>query len=136
MAVTVTRTFSGEEKTFPTYTALWRWIVANNPQAGHHRTVGHFYLGTLNHRGQVGASDLYWANQRLGGWTVTADQLHALLRLQNRYRTYVHHLTEVLPEWRETGRIPWMDNSVDVIETNKWGCTRRRQIVAPHGDLC
>ena len=57
-------------------------------------------------------------------------------RLSERYRSLVNYCREVLPEWREVDRIHWADNSVDVVEEDRDGNRRNRQLVAPHGDRC
>ena len=53
-----------------------------------------------------------------------------------RYRRFYYYLTEILPEWKETKKINYMDNSVEVEEVDKNGNKRQRMTVSPHGDLC
>lgn len=68
--------------------------------------------------------------------TITSAHLTTMRRAQRRYLEIVHYLREVEPEWQETRRISYMDNSVVAVETNKYGQTRNRAITPPSGDAC
>ena len=139
MAVTLVAVFPGgrdEDKVFRSYPELLRWLTATIQQAGWHRTPATFYLGSRNRDGTVSGYSLHVINQGVWRWRMTAEQLSTLLTLQDRYRRYCHYLTEVLPDWQDGERIPYMDNSVELIQTNRWGGTRTVTVIPPHGDLC
>lgn len=73
-----------------------------------------------------------------GDWFFTPDQVAAMRAAHSRYRTVLHHLREVEPEWREVdgSRVHYADNSVMATEADKYGRTRSVTLVYPHGDLC
>lgn len=69
-------------------------------------------------------------------WYFTPDQVEAMGVALSRYRAILRYLREVEPEWTETGRTHYADNSTEVDETDKYGRTRRRMITCPYGDAC
>lgn len=128
-----------EPLSFASYGAMLRHIAAHgfHGGGGPRPTPRSWHLGLRDHRtGKPSGFSVHEAGRWLRHHAPGEAELDALMRLQDRYRAYCHHVTEVAPQWRETDRIPYMDNSVEVVETNRWGGTRRRQVVAPHGDAC
>lgn len=125
--------------TFRTPGALLRHLAATVGQHGHMRKPRDFHLGLRDHRtGKPSGYSVHVA----GGWLrwhkLGADELEAMMRVQDRYRAFVYYLTEILPEWEEVpgSKILYMDNSVEATERDKWGNTRRKVIDTPHGDIC
>lgn len=125
---------------FRSYGALLRHIAATGDDGmgrSGPRSPRDFFLGSRDRRTRKPCGySLHVARRWLRDHQVSEADLDALMRLQERYRAYVHHCTEVMPQWRETSRIPYMDNSEEAVQTNKWGGTRRVMVTAPHGDLC
>jgi hypothetical protein len=124
---------------FRTTGALLRHLVEHGRTRTDHRRYGphNFPLGLRDRgTGKPSGYAVYEASFWLRDHDPDAEQLHALMRLQDRYAAYRHYLTEVMPEWHVTDRIPYADNSVVHVETNRWGGTRRVEVEAPHGDAC
>lgn len=57
-------------------------------------------------------------------------------RLNKRYKRFCHYVEEIIPQWRDIDKIYFADNSVETIQINRWGETRKVMIVPPHGDVC
>ncbi len=124
--------WTAEGRTFASYPDILRYLTTCYQWGGAPapRPVERVYLGTARDQ---------WAHQRIDGfrhWDVPREVWERLHRLHTRYVAYLHYVREVLPEWRETTRIPWMDNSVESVQTDKWGNTRRVTLVGSHGDVC
>jgi hypothetical protein len=124
--------------TFRTPGALLRHLAATVGQSGHMRKPGSFYLGSRDRAGKPLGYSVYVADGWLRWHKLGADELDAMMRVQDRYRAFVHYLTEVLPAWQEVpnSRVLYMDNSVEATERDRWGNTRRKIIDTPHGDAC
>lgn len=128
--ITAKDRWNGRDIPFQSLGALLRHIAHSCNPGGHHRKVEDWYLPRPHSHGA------YWFAQDTG-LRLDDDTYARLYQLHQRYRAFCRHMREVDPEWEETKRIPYMDNSVEVIETSrKYGTTRTRQIVAPHGDAC
>lgn len=110
--------------------AQLRFLVATVQEAGWYRTPESLYLST-------GGFSYYWscpAHWKQDGFSQA--QWDRLAALSARYRRFVHYVHEVSPRWREERRIEWADNSTDVVEINRHGHRRNRQLVGPGGDAC
>lgn len=133
-----------ERRTFITAAGLLRWAL--NERVFRHG------VGGVPYPERFGDVHLGWRDHDKGydyqlidtftRWKITGDHLAAMRRVQRRYGEIVHYLREIDPEWRPdtsvsaTGEIPYMDNSTEVHEINKYGGKRRRTLVAPGGDAC
>ena len=125
--------------TFRTPGALLRHLAATVGQHGHKRSPGGFFLGLRDYRtGKPSGFAVHEAGRWLRWHKISADDLDRMMRVQDRYRAFVHYLTEILPAWQEVpgSRIHYGDNSVEATERDKWGNTRRKIITGPHGDIC
>jgi hypothetical protein len=71
--------------------------------------------------------------EKLGG---DADMWKDVCILEKRYRRFVHYIREVKPQWKEVDRIHWADNSVDIVQENANGETRKVIASVPSGDVC
>lgn len=60
----------------------------------------------------------------------------AFARFVRRYQKYFRFVTEVLPQWKTTKVIYYLDNSIEEIQTSVSGQTRRVMVLAPAGDAC
>lgn len=136
-----TRTEPGETRTFTTAAGMLGWLLRTGvlrPQhhrAGEVKYFGDIYLGRTGQR----TYGLVAVDSR---WEITYDHIEAMRGAQERYAQIVHFLREVDPQWRpdtsvsETGKVYYADNSTELHEVNRYGGTRRRVLVAPHGDAC
>lgn len=100
--------------------------LAKIGQYGHARTPKSFSMGDSY-------CEYYWSP---GKHLLTFEQWQKVAKLSYRYKRYCHYVEEILPEWEETGKIYWADNSVEVIQRNKFGEKRTVPISAPGGDIC
>lgn len=109
-----------------------RWLasllrkLADWGQFGHRRTPASLAL-------VGGYNEYYWGLARDLMDFATYERVVAL---SHRYRRYVHHVTEVSPQWQVIDTIYFADNSVEVVERSKDGRSRRRMTVPPGGDRC
>lgn len=113
-----------------TRAAQLRFLAATVQEAGWYRTPESLYLS-------AGGFSFYWscpAHWKQRGFSQA--QWDRLAALSARYRRFVHYVREVSPRWREERRIEWADNSTDVVEVNRHGHRRTRQLVGPGGDAC
>jgi hypothetical protein len=141
MAVILAPVFaSGDPATYRSTAQLLTFLASQARGCGQlPLTPATVYIGSLDTvTGQAGGRSVWTVNQLLLGSGVqcTREQVTALITLADRYRRLVHYVREVWPVWRKTGSVEYADNSVEMIETNRWGGTRRRMALAPHGDLC
>ncbi|WP_090739322.1 hypothetical protein [Paenibacillus sp. Mc5Re-14] len=67
---------------------------------------------------------------------MTNDEHKKVARLLLRYQRYCYYCKEILPQWREVDRINFADNSVEVVQINRYGEKRHVMVTAPHGDAC
>ncbi|MFI9202641.1 hypothetical protein [Streptomyces sp. NPDC053048] len=67
-------------------------------------------------------------------WTI--DHWYAMRAAQQRVRELWHYLSEIEPEWQDGRKIHYMDNSIELIQVNKYGRERRQRLVWPSGDAC
>lgn len=65
-----------------------------------------------------------------------AELWKEVYKLNERYKRFKHYVREVKPEWEFVKKIYYADNSVEVLERNKYGETRQRMVKAPSGDAC
>jgi hypothetical protein len=56
--------------------------------------------------------------------------------LNRRYERFRKYVVEIKPEWKIVKQIHYADNSIGIVEQNKWGEKRYKMIKAPSGDLC
>lgn len=113
-----------------TRAAQLRFLAATVQEAGWYRTPEGLYLS-------AGGFSYHWscpADWKQRGFSQA--QWDRLAALSARYRRFVHYVREVAPQWREERRIAWADNSTDVVEVNRHGHRRTRQLVGPGGDAC
>jgi hypothetical protein len=120
-----------DDMVFRSYSELLRWLVTTQD-----RSAATLYLGTIRPDGTLAPMGTHLINRLLDRWRITPAQAVALVTVQSRYRRYCYYLTEVLPEWQDGERLSFMDNSVEVIQTNRWGGTRTVMAIPPRGDLC
>lgn len=121
-----------------TAAGLLRWALKNRILA--HRTGGVPYperfedchLGSRDHD----AGQDYHLVDTFAHYEITSDHLAAMRRAQARYNEILHYLREVEPGWREEKTIPYMDNSVERTEINKYGQRRKVTVTPPSGDAC
>jgi len=135
MSITlVSKSRSEVDREFRSLGELLRWLAAEQ-------------AWNLGERSGTSPRDLYVGTRYRNGtfspvhaaffpWEIDPDLFGRLHDLQARYRKWVHYLTEVYPQWTDIETIPYMDNSVEVRQEDRWGNTRQVQTVAPHGDLC
>jgi hypothetical protein len=127
---------SVEDKHFPCVADLLRWLAAEHGRHFSSRPanvkVHELYLGRRGTDGRFFAIHVPSFRWRTYG----SDALDRADRLLRRYEGYRHYLTEVWPQWRTVETIPWMDNSVDEVQVDRFGNRRTVQTVAPHGDAC
>lgn len=141
MIVTLAPRFSSDKpQQFRSYSALLRWLADHNGQDGQRRNAASFYLGSRTYgkpeTRTIDPHGAFYFNQRNWNGQVTQEQFEKLFTLQERYRSFVRHLQEVVPQWRNVDRIHWADNSVDIVQEDKDGRRRTVQETGPHGDIC
>jgi hypothetical protein len=101
--------------------------LARNGQHGHTRTPADYYMtGSY--------TSFYWDNRGVVPDHATWQRVASL---SARYHSFRHYCREVLPEWRETSRVFYADNSVEAVEASAiTGETRRVMVTPPSGDRC
>jgi hypothetical protein len=118
--------------------------LASLGQHGHRCTPRNFFMGDPDrvqacgpHRGAVDPNALYceyyWSNAK---FDMTYEEYRRVARLSNRYRRFVHHVTEVKPGWREVERVHYADNSIEAVQLATDGRSRTVLVVGPGGDPC
>lgn len=113
-----------------TRAAQLRFLAATVQDAGWYRTPDGLYLAG-------GGFAYYWSCPR--PWVqhgFTQADWDRLATFSARYRRLAHYVREVAPQWREERRIAWADNAIDVVEVNRFGHRRTRQVIGPGGDAC
>jgi hypothetical protein len=110
---------------------LLHWLAENTQQHGQWHSVETYYLGRPDRYGA------YCLKQEAGLELSKEDYAHAY-RVLKRYKAFCKHMHEVDPEWVNGEKIPYMDNSVEVVQHSRKypGKTRRVTLVVPHGDAC
>lgn len=121
------------DKSFRSYGELLRWLADEHGWEFNRRKVNaaEVFLGIRYRDGEFRPAHVPFFK-----WTISAEQYTALVRLQDRYRSYLHHWAEVEPQWQDEKRVPYMDNSVELVQVNKWGGRRRVTVKAASGDAC
>lgn len=127
---------SVEDKRFPCTADLLRWLAADHGRQFSCRSanvkVHELHLGWRGTDGSFHAAHAPWFNWKTYG----SDAFDRADRLLRRYQQYRYYLTEVWPQWRTVQTIPWMDNSVDEVQEDRFGNRRTVQTTPPHGDAC
>lgn len=101
--------------------------VAERGQYGHRRTPKDFFM--------TGTYCEYY-------WSACTDLMdyetwQKLSKFAARYRRFVNYYEEIFPEWEETKKVTYADNSTDSVQVSKkLGKIRRVQVEAPWGDAC
>lgn len=140
--ITIAGRYGRDSQEFRNYSDALRWLAANNTQHGQRQSLTSFHIGSWRRGRNPGDPAVldphgaYWFNRDLWTSEVTPEQYERLAVLHRRYSSYRQYLTEVLPEWRDVETIPYMDNSIEVVQQDKWGNRRTVQTVGPHGDAC
>lgn len=83
-----------------------------------------------------GMHSVCWEQRLADEMGCTSEVWNEVVKLHRRYSRFCHYITEIKPEWREVSRIHWADNSVESVQQDRHGNTRKVMIVPPHGDLC
>lgn len=113
-----------------TRAAQLRFLAATVQEAGWYRTPESLYVSG-------GGFSYHWSCPvHWKGQGFSQAQWDHLAALSGRYRRFVRYVREVSPQWCEERRIEWADNSTDVVEVNRFGHRRTRQLVGPGGDAC
>ncbi|MFI1796594.1 hypothetical protein ACH427_04440 [Streptomyces sp. NPDC020379] len=55
---------------------------------------------------------------------------------QQRLRSLWRYVSEVEPEWQDEEKVAYMDNSVELVQVDKYGNRRRKTLEYPSGDAC
>lgn len=86
---------------------------------------------------------LYASTGKVYAWRIVSeptkfnyDSWKKFCEFARRYRRFYYYLTEILPDWKETRKFYYADNSIEVEEVDKSGNKRQRMTVAPSGDVC
>lgn len=142
MSITLKGKHGRQDMTFANYSEALRWLADNNPQHGQRVNIHHFYVGSWRRGRNEGDAPIldphgaYWFNQKLWTSEVTDEQFRRLAVLERRYASFYRYLTEVAPQWETVMTIPYMDNSVEAVQRDRWGNERTVTVTAPHGDVC
>lgn len=121
-------------RTFRTAMGMLRFCVNNGAFRNVVRggPLDRVYLGR---DGQGPGSD-YQVVDAFFRFKITGEHLTAMRRAHARYLAALHYWREIEPEWREGASIPYMDNSVERVDTDKYGNKRRVTLTPPSGDIC
>lgn len=142
MSITIKGRYGRQDKIFRNYSEALRWLADNNSRHGQKVNVLHFFVGSWRRGKNEGDAPVlslggaYWFNRDLWTSEVTQEQFERLAILQRRYRSFHQYLTEVAPEWKTVKTIPYMDNSMEEVQRDKWGNERTVMTTVPHGDVC
>lgn len=128
--ITAKRPF-GENLEFRSAADVLRWLSENTSQYGQRQPLERTFLTAPERHGAYHLKQ----DRRL---ELSEDDYAHVYRVLTRYQAFCKHMAEVDPEWVDKEKIPYMDNSVELIqESRKYpGRTRRVTLVAPHGDAC
>lgn len=105
--------------------------LAARGQYGHPRSVDNFYMSE-------DYTSYYWECPEKS--IISHERWQRLARLSKRYREFVTHCREVIPQWKYESTIHFADNSVEEVQVAtagpEKGKRRNVMVTAPSGDAC